>query len=668
MEKLANGSAPGWSGWTKELMNAACKADPQLYNELGELLARIQCSTDVRLSSITRVGKLIALDNSKHPTDLPDPRPITISEFFSKLLGLLAMKKSRWSLHETQRGVCHKGGTHQAIVEIQHQYDSHEHRVVATFDVKNAFNSSSRENIKALLMRSGVSCLHLLEYFRWMYGSKSEIFIRTKEGFDKYNSAQGVRQGDMPASLLFSLVFTEAAVRAGGELKDILHALWLYLDDVTLVATVAEVIAYKHRLTAELEPLQLGLNMRKCRVLADRCSADEIALLEAEGFQLDYGCTRVLGSPVGSKEACRLWVVAKVSSWQMFWERLRHSDLHPAAALMILAKCGNVKFEHLAKSLSPDVTAGAAHIFDDLVIDTAAVILGIQRSQVDCNVLRAVTHLRPYVIISTVLYESTLKAIEGERCNSRLLVHEAICKHYESISLPPFVGQLICSAQGTTASDTLRARTSISAHDFAQGMRLRCGLAPRHVPKTCTCTHTFGSDPVPVIAHLLTCPQNFEETMTTRHHNIVKAIQDVLFQFRITCVRENGKLHATKRPDLHLLSLKKQVLIDVTVVDDVHSLQQAHMDNAAKKKHEHYDDMAEALNMRFFAVPVSVYGRLHDETQKFIEHVAKHVGQHRKAELKATLRTAIQHALLEGNSRIVDHTVARLCDRLGNWL
>jgi hypothetical protein len=668
VDKLANGSAPGWSGWTKELMNAACKADPQLYNELGELLACIQSSTDIRISSITRVGKLIALDNSKCASDTPDPRPITISEFFSKLLGLLAMKKARWSLHETQRGVCHKGGTHQAIVEIQHQYDKHQTRVVATFDVKNAFNSTSRESVHALLVRSGVSALHLLEYFRWMYGSKSDIFIRTRDGFDKYRSEQGVRQGDMPASLLFSLIFTEAAVRAGSGFEDILHTLWLYLDDVTLVATVNEVIAYKHRLAAELSPLQLHLNMRKCRVLADRCTPDEIALLEAEGFQLDWGCTRVLGSPVGTPEACKLWVSAKVTSWQVFWERLRHSDLHPAAALMILAKCGNVKFEHLAKSLSPAVTLDAAHVFDNMVIDTAAVILGLHKNQVSDYVIRAVTHLRPYTDIAGVLYECTLKTIEGVRHNSKVLVHEAICKRYESISLPRFVGPLIRSAQGSTASDTLRAVTAISAHDFAQGLRLRCGVAPSHVPTTCTCTHTFTDESVPVIAHLLTCSQNYEETMTTRHHNVVKAIQDVLFQFRITCVRENGKLHASKRPDLHILSLKKQVLIDVTIVDDVASCNGTLMDEAAARKHEHYDEMAESLGMRFFAVPISTYGRLHDETLKFFEHMAKHVGPHKKAELKSALRIAVQHALLEGNSRIVDRTVARLCDRLGNWL
>ena len=63
------------------------------------------------------------------------------------------------------------------------------------------------------------------------------------------------RQGDMPASLLFSLVFTDAAIAAStGIVKDVLNSLWLYLDDVTLVETVHVIIKYKVALEAELEP------------------------------------------------------------------------------------------------------------------------------------------------------------------------------------------------------------------------------------------------------------------------------------------------------------------------------------------------------------------------------------------------------------------------------
>jgi hypothetical protein len=146
------------------------------------------------------------------------------------------------------------------------------------------------------------------------------------------------------------------------------------------------------------------------------------------------------------------------------------------------------------------------------------------------------------------------------------------------------------------------------------------------------------------------------------------AIKDVLYAFRLTSVRENYKLDPTRRPDLHIISLRQQVIIDVTVVDDVNSANPGLMDDAAVEKHKHYDDLAQRLGFRFFAVPMSSYGKLHEETHKFIEHMARQVGAHKRSELRTALRTAIEHALLDGNADIVDHTMARLCDRVGDWL
>ena len=68
-------------------------------------------------------------------------------------------------------------------------------------------------------------------------------------------------------------------------------------------------------------------------------------------------------------------VAVKVAGWQLFLEPLRHECLRPFTALTLLAKCGNVKFEHLAKSLHPDVTLESAFAFDEIVDDTAKAIL-----------------------------------------------------------------------------------------------------------------------------------------------------------------------------------------------------------------------------------------------------------------------------------------------------
>jgi hypothetical protein len=670
LQKCANGSAPGWSGWTKELLGAACKADPLLFAEMGQFLAHLQACTDPRLLGIVRTGKLIALNNAKLHDDPVDPRPITISELFTKLLGLLAMRKSSWALHECQRGVCHPGGTHQAIVEVQQAYDARPNTTIATFDVANAFNATSRDAIMRKLLKIGPSAIHLLDYFRFMYGSTSDIYIRAKAEVRRYASQTGVRQGDMPASLLFSLLFTDAALAAGHFFDDILTSMWLYLDDVTTVATVDQIIALKDGLETQLADIGLSLNMRKCRVLVDRLQDIDIDRLVDAGFQVDRGCTRVLGSPVGDPVACRLFVLAKVCGWQLFWERLRHQDLHPSIALVILAKCGNVKFEHLAKSLPPEVIADAASLFDDTIEQTAHCIIGATHRKILPHVLRAVLHLRPYTVISSILYTNTVQLIAGVRTNLRIAVHEAMCHHYETLPPTPFVEPLIRAAQGITAHDTIAPAMLISPADYAHGLRLRCGVCPKHLPATCSCGHAFTSvpAPIPTIAHMLTCPHNVGVNKTTRHHDAVLSIKNVLFLHGIHSVWENGHLDPHLRPDLHIISAKKQIIIDLTVIDDVYASEEDALASAAKHKHATYDAMAERLGMIFFAVPISAYGRLHDESLKFIHHLARQVNQYRRNDFITELRTTIQQALLKGNAQTVDACAARINHKAGNWL
>ena len=89
---------------------------------------------------------------------------------------------------------------------------------------------------------------------------------------------------------------------------------------------------------------------------------------------------------------------------------------------------------------------------------------------------------------------------------------------------------------------------------------------------------------------------------------------------------------------------------------------------AAEEKHAKYDDLAERLKMRLFAVPVSAFGRLHDETVLFIHHLAKEVNQYRRADFVRDMKVAIQHAILLGNAQTVDACHARINDKAGNWL
>ena len=227
------------------------------------------------------------------------------------------------------------------------------------------------------------------------------------------------------------------------------------LDDVTVVETVSAILKFKDELTAELLLVGLSLNMSKCRALVDRCSPEDLARLIAAGFQIDRGCTRSLGSPIGDPAACRSWVLAKVSKWQPFWEKVRQNLLSPFTAILILNKCGNVKFHHLAKSLAPDVHHDAAVIFDHMVDESINDILSRRLASVDHHTRRAVVHLQPYTVIGPGLYDCTLKLIAGERVQEKVVTHQAILDHYKKLpSTPSALRRRMRTPSGSCANFT----------------------------------------------------------------------------------------------------------------------------------------------------------------------------------------------------------------------
>ncbi len=107
---------------------------------------------------------------------------------------------------------------------------------------------------------------------------------------------------------------------------------------------------------------------------------------------------------------------------------------------------------------------------------------------------------------------------------------------------------------------------------------------------------------------------------------------------------------------------------DALVINDVYANDADALRTAAEEKHARYDDLAERLKMRLFAVPVSAFGRLHDETVAFIHHLAKEVNQYRRADFVRDMKVAIQHAILLRNAQTVDACHARINDKAGNWL
>jgi hypothetical protein len=277
-----------------------------------------------------------------------------------------------------------------------------------------------------------------------------------------------------------------------------------------------------------------------------------------------------------------------------------------------------------------------------------------------------VLHLKPYTLVAPILYQSTQKIVAGGRDCIATSIRLALRAHYEALSLLPYVGHQIRAAQGPAAKDVIAVSRSLKPHDFVHGMRLRCGVAEAYVPRRCSCGHEFLNEAVFRNGHLLTCPHNYGNDKTRRHHEITLAIKHVLADYHIASVWEPTYLSSTLRPDL-IVSARRGIIIDVTVVDSVLQCNSFALQQASEEKHKKYDKLAELHDLRFFPVAVDTYGGLHEEAVLFFERVARELNPHMRSEFKRDMRRAVQHALLKGNAQIAHDAVERLCQRTGVW-
>lgn len=123
------------------------------------------------------------------------------------------------------------------------------------------------------------------------------------------DSESGEHQGDPEGPLFFALAtkdLAEASAQCG---LDWAH--W-YLDDAHLCGPVATLHSILPRLETEANALGLRLNRNKCALFMNTTQDDSRLLPGIPRVDVS-GCLKVLGSPVGSLEACKDWVAKKCS-------------------------------------------------------------------------------------------------------------------------------------------------------------------------------------------------------------------------------------------------------------------------------------------------------------------------------------------------------------------
>jgi hypothetical protein len=142
LSKIGRGAAAAIDAWSRDLMSAAIAVDPTISEDLGVILTWImeQGYTTLALD-IVRASRLVAINK-------PDggSRPITISSFLLKLLGICVLTRASPKLSKFQFAQAGASGGTTVVHRLRRLYN--DGLAILKIDSTNAFGVCQRKKIQ----------------------------------------------------------------------------------------------------------------------------------------------------------------------------------------------------------------------------------------------------------------------------------------------------------------------------------------------------------------------------------------------------------------------------------------------------------------------------------------------------------------------------------------
>ena len=305
LRQMVNGSAPGPSGWTAEMVYTLTE-DPECLTGLAMLLQDItNGNVPDSLKPFLLPSTLIGIDKDAGSS----VRPIAIGEIFYRIAAYRAQHyiqgAAKTILQPIQLGVAVSGGCESIIHNLQHILELEDHPTAAlAIDFKNAFNTISR---KAMLeaLYSHPQLQYIWRLVDFAYSTPSDLYVRNVQGllYPGILSAEGVRQGDPLSSLLFALTMQpvyDAIIQQHPSLKAT-----AILDDITLVGPANDLIHSYPTIINLAQALNLQVQPSKCQLIyfhndTTPLTDDIHAFLSQNNIPLQQDSAIVLGAPIGA--------------------------------------------------------------------------------------------------------------------------------------------------------------------------------------------------------------------------------------------------------------------------------------------------------------------------------------------------------------------------------
>ena len=327
-------------------------------------------------------GRLVGL--SKKPK--PGVRPICVTDVWRRIAakGLLSACLKELKQYFQKRhprafqfaGANPNGATdmyhllNMIANDARHGYDSDDPLSILTLDIKNAFNTLSRQAIFDFMaggcakafgsnIRSFQGWDILWSHFSAHYDKKGILKFYHSGNVEHVLSECGIQQGDPLGSILFALAFHPLLMKIADLYPDILVT--AYADNVALVGKRSRVLLAVDQFVTFLAEKNLKLNPAESLIYSPKrtvSQSQEIDTVVSAGG-LELPCTsrgiKILGSPIG-EETFAQELLEKIGSKVENDILLLKSFPYLHQRLKLATFCANKRLSYFLRTISPELS------------------------------------------------------------------------------------------------------------------------------------------------------------------------------------------------------------------------------------------------------------------------------------------------------------------------
>jgi hypothetical protein len=365
IKNLADGKAPGPSGWTEDLLLQLWQDDSHCQEIIAALVRDVVWGViPVETHSAFRHKRFVGIEKAiaSSVTSI-QMRPIGINEALVKVAGAVGLRLAPMTkiIKKHFDGIQHgldKCGCERVIHEVQSHIDANPGDLTFSVDGTNAFNAFIRQ-FAANALFAEPDLASLWPSFRIHYASESTLDF----GGHILRATGGSSQGDPPASLYFCLAVQPLLNDLKARYPTV--RIKAIIDDINIQGPSTDAVNCFIELRAKLATIGLQVNMRKTRVYSQDIATAERAAAHL-GIHHERDGLSLLGAFVsGNREWIRQQLLKKADSYDSFFENL--ALLPPPAAFPMLQTCVVSKWTYVARTHSYDVARDAHCAFDNKV-------------------------------------------------------------------------------------------------------------------------------------------------------------------------------------------------------------------------------------------------------------------------------------------------------------